>query len=122
MDIYLDLETNELVFSRNTKLDEKYLHLIPNQNGSSEKHLPKVTLSNNRVQVSIGEFIHPMDKEHLIKNIIIITSFGFYVRELNEFDEPIFEIYLDANEVLISVYEYCNLHGLWKLEFQEDNL
>ena len=48
------------------------------------------------------------------KNNILLTNKGFYMRRLNPSDtaEALFNIRLD--EDVISVYAWCNLHGLWK--------
>ena len=50
--------------------------------------------------------------EHYIQWIVLETENGFRVAELKPGDKP--EVKFFENEKVIAVYEYCNLHGLWK--------
>jgi len=76
-----------------------------------EKHLPVVEKQDKKVKVKIGEVAHPMEEAHRIEWIEIITKEGVSRKQLNPGDSPEAEFNID-NEV-ISVREYCNLHGLW---------
>jgi len=40
----------------------------------------------------------------------------YLVKELKPGDKPIVEFALSEGEKIEAVYEYCNLHGLWKAE------
>ena len=94
-----------------TKMEE----LLPGMvDASVEKHVPKVTmLSNGYMKIEIGSVHHPMTPEHYIAFIYIETeSSGIYIRLK---DEPVAEVCI-CNLKPIAVYEYCNLHGLWKKE------
>lgn len=95
---------------------EKMVELVPNTvEASGEKHIPVVTrLDSSRIKVNVGSVPHPMQPEHHISFIYVETeNGGIYV---NLKDKPEAEIYI-GEETLIAVYEYCNLHGLWKIEF-----
>ncbi len=83
--------------------------------GAVEKHVPKVELNGNRIEVQIGDVIHPMSEDHYIEWVLAETTKGFQVKFLKPHDKPIcsFEI---SEDKLIALYEYCNLHGLWKKE------
>ena len=81
-----------------------------------EKHVPSVVVDGNRVIATIGEVEHPMVSEHFIQWIYLHTTYGIQRRELSPSDKPVAEFYLADGEVPIAVYEYCNLHGLWKKE------
>ena len=81
---------------------------------ATEKHVPVVTREGNTVTVSVGSVEHPMTEEHYIQFIILETANGFRVAYLNPGDEPKADFY--SEEPVIAVYEYCNLHGLWKTE------
>ena len=59
---------------------------------------------------------HPMMEKHYIQWILIETNFGTHCRSLTPEDKPEAEFFLADGEKLIAVYEYCNLHGLWKAE------
>ena len=93
----------------------KMEELLPGMvDASAEKHVPRVTmLSNGHVKIEIGSVHHPMTPEHYIAFIYIETeNGGIYIRLK---DEPVAEICM-CNLKPIAVYEYCNLHGLWKKE------
>ena len=82
--------------------------------GAVEKHVPKFTVENNLVKVSVGEVEHPMVEEHFIKWIILETTKGFSVKYLNFSEKPYAEFVLSSDEKVVAVYEFCNLHGVWK--------
>lgn len=82
--------------------------------GSLVTHLPKFRISNETVYVQIGSSKHPMEKLHHIEFIAIETSKGFQIKRLNVGDEPVAYFKLCENEALLSVYELCNLHGLFE--------
>jgi len=93
---------------------EKMEELVPNTvDASKEKHVPSVTVVGNIVQVEIGEVPHPMEEKHHIMWIYLHTKKGYQRKDLAPGDEPKAVFALDDDEV-ISVYEYCNIHGLWK--------
>lgn len=88
--------------------------IVPNStNADPSKHIPVVSVNGNRVDVVVGEVIHPMIPEHYIMWIGLETTKGFYLRYLNPMDEPKATFVLSDNEEMVEVYEYCNLHGLW---------
>ena len=94
---------------------EKMEELIPNTvEASGEKHLPVVTwLDEQTIEVEVGSVHHPMLPEHHIAFIYVETDKGGI--RINLKDEPVAVIALgDAKPK--AVYEYCNLHGLWKTE------
>ncbi len=89
--------------------------IVPNTtDGAHEKHVPVVTVSGNKVTVKIGSVDHPMIKEHYIQWIALQTSGGNQRKELKPGQKPEVEFYLAPNDKVQAVYEYCNLHGLWK--------
>lgn len=81
---------------------------------ATEKHVPVVTREGNKLSVSVGSVDHPMEEAHYIQFIVLETENGFRVVYLNPGDAPKADFY--ADEKVIAVYEYCNLHGLWKVE------
>ena len=94
---------------------EKMVELIPNTvDASGEKHLPVVTvLDNNSIKVEVGSVHHPMLPEHHISFVYVETENGGI--QVNLKDKPEAVVYV-GEEKTIAVYEYCNLHGLWKTE------
>lgn len=81
---------------------------------SHEKHIPVYDVSENLVSVKVGEVAHPMLNEHLIEFIVLETNKGYQVKHLKPGEEPQAVFSLTNDEKVLSVYEYCNLHGLWK--------
>lgn len=80
---------------------------------SAEKHVPVASVEGNMVKIQVGSEPHPMIPEHHIEWIYVKTSFGGIFCDLNVGDPPEALMHLVPDEVL-EVYEYCNLHGLWK--------
>lgn len=83
---------------------------------AKEKHVPVVTADGNKVTVSVGSVEHPMTNEHHIKCVILETNVGFTYRELNYTGSPKAEFLLAEGDKAVAVYEFCNLHGLWKTQ------
>lgn len=82
--------------------------------GAKEKHVPVVSIDGNKVHVEIGSVMHPMTDAHLIEFIVIETKTGFQFKRLTSKDQPVADFICE--EEVVSVYEYCNLHGLWKID------
>jgi superoxide reductase len=85
------------------------------EDAATEKHVPEVTVDGDKVTAVIGSVAHPMEEKHYIQWIVLETDKGVYTRflEPNQKPEAVFKIH---NEKPVSVYEYCNLHGLWKTD------
>lgn len=83
---------------------------------ATEKHVPVVNVDGQKVEVVVGSTVHPMTEEHLIEFIAIETNKGYSIHHLTAQDEPKTVFTLSEGETPVAVYEYCNLHGLWKTE------
>ena len=85
---------------------------------SGEKHLPIVTVESDdrgtRLSVKVGSVEHPMMDNHYIQWIFVETNKGGHRRALTPADKPEASFKLADDELPVAVYEYCNLHGLWK--------
>lgn len=81
---------------------------------SREKHIPVFHLENNEVIVNIGSIDHPMVEEHYIEWVVVETTNGVLRKELKPNDAPNCSFALHNGEEVLSVYAYCNLHGLWR--------
>lgn len=94
---------------------EKMEELIPNTvDASGEKHLPVVTrLDEQTLKVEVGSVAHPMTEEHHIAFIYVETDCGGIRVNLTDKPEAVI---CHGKAKPIAVYEYCNLHGLWKTE------
>ncbi len=83
---------------------------------ATEKHLPVAKLENGFVEVTVGSISHPMEEAHYINFIAVETNNGYHIVSLEPSNKPEAKIYV-GNSKVIAVYEYCNLHGLWKINF-----
>ena len=89
--------------------------LVPGTtDGAMEKHVPVYTVSGSTVTVKVGSVEHPMTDAHRIEWIAIETESGNQRKELKAGDKPEATFALVPQDKVKSVYEYCNLHGLWK--------
>ncbi|MBR2351310.1 MAG: desulfoferrodoxin [Alistipes sp.] len=80
----------------------------------SEKHLPVVTrIDDCHIKVDVGSVAHPMLPEHHIAFVYVETENGGIRVDLT--DKPEATVCL-CNSRPVAVYEYCNIHGLWKTE------
>lgn len=81
---------------------------------SVEKHVPVYSVSGYDVLVNVGSVTHPMEEEHYIEWIEVVTDYGVHRKNLKPNTKPQAEFRLVANEKVLEVYAYCNLHSLWK--------
>ncbi len=95
---------------------EEMEELVANTvDAAKEKHVPAVSIVGNTVKVDVGTVPHPMEEKHFIQWIYLQTKNGGQRKCLKPGSEPTAVFALD-NDELVAVYEYCNLHGLWKTE------
>ena len=94
---------------------ENVQELVPGTTDAAvEKHLPVYEVNGSSVSVTVGSVLHPMLPEHSINWICLQTNKGFQLKYLNPGEEPKAVFALADGEKVEAVYEYCNLHGLWK--------
>ena len=79
-----------------------------------EKHVPEVSVEGNLVKVVVGSVVHPMAEEHHIAWIALETERDAYIHWLKPGEAPEAVFALAEGQKAVAVYEYCNLHGLWK--------
>jgi len=88
--------------------------LVPNTvEASGEKHLPVAAVSGNTVEVQVGSTLHPMEEAHHLTFVYLETERGGQRKCLNVGEEPKLT-FVVADDKPVSVYAYCNLHGLWQ--------
>jgi superoxide reductase len=83
-----------------------------NEEEGTEKHKPVIERTDTGVIVKVGETPHPMESEHYIEWIEVITEHRTYRKRLDIDQEPWAEFFLQAEH--IQARAYCNVHGLWK--------
>ena len=103
-------ESNANIECCNTKMTKIEANTFE---ASTEKHIPIYELSNSEIIVTIGEIEHPMEKDHYIMWIALvsenrITKVKLYPEQATTTRLP----YIPKS----TIYAYCNKHGLWKKE------
>ncbi|MDD5018631.1 MAG: desulfoferrodoxin [Eubacteriales bacterium] len=79
-----------------------------------EKHVPVIVPDGDMTTIKVGGVPHPMTEEHHIVFIEVVTKDGVYSRaKLNPTGKPEAAFNVKAEDI-DAVYEYCNIHGLWK--------
>lgn len=80
---------------------------------AKEKHVPVVEAQGAKILVKVGSVSHPMDPDHYIEWIEVIS--GNRVSRVSlkpgELPQAVFEVSSQSDLV---VRAYCNKHGLWK--------
>lgn len=97
---------------------EEMEELVPNTvDASGEKHVPVVScLEECKMKVTVGSVPHPMEDAHHIVFIYVEMENGGMRVNLKDKPEALFCV---KNGKPVAVYEYCNLHGLWKTDVKE---
>jgi superoxide reductase len=99
---------------------DQMTYLDPNtSDGAKEKHVPEVTIEGNLVKVQVGSVIHPMTEAHYIQWIFVQTRKGGQIKYLQPGEMPYAEFTVIDDEV-VAVFEYCNLHKLFKKVIKEE--
>jgi superoxide reductase len=80
---------------------------------AKEKHVPVIEKTADGWRVTVGAVAHPMEEKHYIEWIELIANGIVYRAVLKPGDKPEAEFKVKATKV--SAREYCNLHGLWKV-------
>ena len=94
---------------------QKMTELVPGTvDAAQEKHVPVVEIKGSTVHVKVGAVTHPMLEEHFIQWIALETNQGSQIKYLQPGQQPEAVFALAEGEQIVSAYEYCNLHGLWK--------
>ncbi|MEG0392113.1 MAG: desulfoferrodoxin family protein [Anaerovoracaceae bacterium] len=95
---------------------DKMQEMVANTtDAATEKHVPVATVEGNKVSVQVGSVAHPMEDAHFIQWIYVETENGGQRKILKPGMEPKATFALE-NDKAVAVYEYCNLHGLWKAD------
>lgn len=82
------------------------------QDAATEKHVPVIEKNGDEVIVKVGSVLHPMEDEHYIEWIELITEKKVLRKNLKPGDTPMAKFIVPDGE--ISARAYCNIHGLWK--------
>ncbi len=77
-----------------------------------EKHVPVLSVNGTTATVKVGSVAHPMDPDHYIEFIELMTAARVYRAELSPGKAP--EASFDIHGEVTGARAYCNKHGLWK--------
>lgn len=97
--------------------------MVPkNKDEGTEKHLPVIEelpanmcRDKDGFKIKIGEVEHPMEENHYIEWIEIITADGKSGKKfLKPGDKPESDFYTRIK--VIGARAYCNVHGLWEIK------
>jgi superoxide reductase len=81
------------------------------EDAGKEKHVPVTEKTDRGIKVRVGSVPHPMEEKHFIEWIAVVTNRGIFRKFLKPGEKP--EAEFPNNETVITVREYCNIHGLW---------
>ena len=94
---------------------QKMEELVPNTgDGAGEKHVPVFTRNGIELKVRVGSVDHPMLDNHYIQWIAIQTTSGNQRKILKPGEAPEATFLVKEDDEVLAVFEYCNLHGLYK--------
>lgn len=83
------------------------------KDASLEKHIPHCVIEDDKVRVTVGEVVHPMENDHYIGWIAMENDHIVTIVWLKPGDRP--EAIFDYKKGS-TIYAYCNKHGFWKTE------
>lgn len=86
--------------------------------GALEKHVPVAEIVDGNLHVKVGSMEHPMLAEHYITFIAVEAGDLIYRHALTPGVKPVAVFPLDGYKGKVTVYEYCNIHGLWKTDIE----
>lgn len=79
-----------------------------------EKHVPVIEKCNGGIKVKIGSVPHPMEQDHHIEWIEILTDGKAYRQFLSPGQPP--EAVFNVQDAAVTAREHCNKHGLWEVK------
>ncbi len=80
--------------------------------GAKEKHLPTYEINGDMITICVN---HVMEENHHIKWIATSDNGNIHIYNLDK--EAKIEVPYKDN---MTIYSYCNLHGLWSVEAKKD--
>lgn len=87
--------------------------IINSTEASGEKHVPIYEVIENKIKVSVGEVIHPMEENHYINWIMLVSDKKTIRKYLKPGETPIVKFPYIKGSTIVS---YCNTHGIFKTD------
>ena len=78
---------------------------------ATEKHVPVYERDGEELIVRVGDVNHPMDENHYIMWVALVSKDKTTRIRLHPGDKPEVRFKYEKDS---TIYAYCNLHGLWK--------
>jgi superoxide reductase len=82
----------------------------------SEKHVPVYEQHGDALKVTVGSVPHPMEEEHFIQWIELVTDDGISRTYLKPGMKP--EVVFQQIPEGATIREFCNVHGHWETSFK----
>jgi superoxide reductase len=82
----------------------------------NEKHTPLVHEEDGRVYVKVSSTLHPMDPDHYIDWVYLLTDKGAQRKVLHPGQAPEVIFLIGEDEVVLDVEAHCTRHGLWQAD------
>ena len=79
----------------------------------TEKHLPVLEDTESGILVKVGSIPHPMDDDHYIVWIEVVTTDSKVYRHYLKPTHPPQTRFVLSSKNVKQIRAYCNLHGLW---------
>lgn len=80
-----------------------------------EKHVPIYRKIDNKIEATIGSVVHPMEENHYIEWIELVTKNSTNRVYFKAGDLPKATFDYAPGSI---IYAYCNKHSLWKCDVQ----
>ena len=87
------------------KLDEN------STDAAKEKHVPVIEKIDGGYRVVVGSTPHPMEENHHLEWIEVISGPYLLVKGLKAGEKP--EAFFRSTETDVKARTFCNVHGLW---------
>ncbi len=89
---------------------------------TTEKHVPVLEENGEEKLIRIGSTPHPMEDEHYIQFIEVISKDHKWVKRkyLKAHEQPEMKFKCKC-ENKFDAFELCNIHGLWENKFEGEN-
>ena len=98
--------------------EEMELLVANTTDAATEKHVPVCRKEDDKLVVTVGDVIHPMDEDHFIQFVVVDVGAERYAKCFKPGDVPEATFTIGADKIADGVVAeaFCNLHGLWSSE------
>ncbi len=90
--------------------------LKPQKDVGPEKHIPLIQEHETSYKISIGKIPHPMEDNHCIEWVELITPQKIYRKFFQPGDKPVAEFQIVDKPEKVKARQYCSIHGIWVSE------